>query len=187
MFSLLVRILNWRGGYFQQVFFLKFFLACIFSLHEIVQVVELSESQRYAAEAFSRPGTQMGFAPGVGGPGGGGMYSRPPSRPPSGFGGARFNSTPSHGGGGGGGVSMAAAAERAAATRSASGIPRLPPLARGMSVSVGAMPQVSTFTSFLSIFVLRNFFSQVSDPREERIEEMERLVVSYQVRKQSKV
>ena len=116
------------------------------------------------------------------------MYSRPPSRPPSGFGGARFNSTPSHGGGGGGGgVSMAAAAERAAATRSASGIPRLPPLARGMSVSVGAMPQVSTFTSVLSIFVLNNFFPQVSDPREERIEEMERLVVSYQVRKQSKM
>ncbi len=104
----------------------------------------------------------MGFAPGVGGPGGGpgggGMYSRPPSRPPSGFGGARFNSTPSHGGGGGGGgVSMAAAAERAAATRSASGIPRLPPLARGMSVSVGAMPQVSTFISVLSILCLGTF------------------------------
>ncbi len=63
------------------------------TINNVSQVVELSESQRYAdAMGLSRPGTQMMNFGGVGGVGGGGGYyygqdvfSRPPSRPPSGM------------------------------------------------------------------------------------------------------
>ncbi len=84
----------------------------------------MSELQRYADPAFSlmlsRPGTRLGAS--------GGNYfgAEFNSRPPSGMGGAATNRH----------------AERAAATKSASGIPRLPPLDRTMSLSTGALRQV---------------------------------------------
>lgn len=63
--------------------------------------------------------------------------------------------------------------------KSASAIPRLPPLNRTISLSTGAMNQVLCFR-----FFFRKFFSLSigiqSDPRDERIDEMERMVASYQ-------
>ncbi|TRY80886.1 hypothetical protein TCAL_04708 [Tigriopus californicus] len=116
------------------------------------QVVEQTESQRYG-DMMSRPGTQMmmfgttfgreGTAMGHYG-GHGGLDDRylGPSRPPS-------------------GMSTTGGRQMDRPLKSASAIPRLPPLNRNLSLSTGAMHQQGGF-------------------KDDKIDEMERMVVSYQ-------
>lgn len=100
------------------------------------QVIEQSEAERFGSHGgpgdflYNRPGTQM-------------MHGYASSRPPS-------------------GMSISAGPGRYGdmLPKSASSIPRLPPLARAVSMNTG--------------------MSQIGDPRDEKMNEMERIITNYQ-------